>query len=180
MRRALVLSSLLFLFSGCFPVKPSVEGQKGAYRPYDQVSILERQAYNAVFNWSYERLVYYVEKTLPEIPETLGFIVEVKAEGRKKNFDQLSRASYERAWQLLEVDPIPVPSEDIALWNEGNISDLFKNSPKVLFTLQFSQEDTAMAYVRFWLLSYQNYNYICHLKKSGGVWTLSEAVEQNP
>lgn len=134
------------------------------YTPYDGIAGRDASLYNYVFNIIRNKLVYYVQKTLPSQPEMLGLILELDAGGRK-DFNDIMQSGIVRAWYVFETDSIPMPDTDTAGYNAGSPDPKTVRTPKASFYIALSG-NSATVHVKYWVLQYWTYNFIHYLSRT--------------
>lgn len=139
-------------------------GYKFSYSPYEKADVSDKEAYNYIFNIIRNRLVYYVEKSLPVYPDLIGIVFELKVEGHKSGFEELMKSPIIRGWSVFNTDVIPLADKDIEGINNDFSPEAISQAPKANFYIKLNGNN-CVVYVRYWILQLHNYNFIYYLEK---------------
>jgi hypothetical protein len=182
----MILSIALMLFVSCGGGSDNPNVKKDAnpnadykftYSPYQNIKVVDREAYNYVFNVVVNKLVFYVKDTMRSYPELIGVVFELQDTGGKKQFNDMMDFKAERGWSIFESDAVPVADQDINNLNGGTGDDKLVHSPKAKFILRVT-DNKAVVFVRYWILQYRTYNFIYNLEKKGN-WVITSTEEPN-
>lgn len=149
-----------------------------SYTPYETLEVSEKPLYNYLFNIVRNKLIYFVDQTFPTYPELIGVMIELDNNGHigsTAGFETVMKKTYWRGWNIYDSDVIPMESGEIESYNSGKPVERLSLTPKALFYLNV-KENSATAYIRYWMLQYRNYDFKYVFEKKEN-WKIVDTIE---
>ncbi len=150
---------------------------KFSYSPYDSIEVQNKEAYNYAFNIILNKLIYFIEKTIPNNSINVIAVFELKPATKNPTFQERMNGKAVRGWNIYDENIIPIAERDIEEMSGGFVREDMKNIPKAFYYIEING-NMGNVYIRYWILQFRNFDFIYNLEKNGK-WRIVNSQQLN-